>query len=176
MKTIRTVVATLVVLVVLGIAYIYSGLFDVAATSKDSGLIHWAVSTTRERSIDSRGEDIQVPASIKLDDPKTIQTGFDHYNEMCVACHGAPGEQPGELRAGLNPKPPLLYKFKNEDPPGEVFWIIKHGIKMTAMPGWGPTHSDDKIWAMVAFVKKLHDITPEQYQAMKKADKGGDHD
>jgi mono/diheme cytochrome c family protein len=168
-QTISTIVATLAVLILLVIGFAYSGIYDVAATRKDSGVIHWLLETTRDRSIDSRGEDIQVPKDISLDDPKLIAKGFDHYNEMCVVCHGAPGMEPGEARAGLNPKPPLLAKRTEDIPAGELFWVIKHGIKMTGMPAWGPTHSDDKIWAIAAFVEKLPGITPAQYQALKKS-------
>ncbi len=170
MRTIiNTVIVTVVVIVLGVIGFIYSGIYNVAATSKDSALMHWALETTRDRSIDSRGEDIQVPPGYKLDDPKLIQAGFDHYNDMCVVCHGAPGEEPGEARKGLNPEPPLLAESKEDIPPGELFWVIKHGIKMTGMPAWGPTHTDDKIWAMVAFVKKVRGMTPAQYKAMKTA-------
>ena len=50
--------------------------------------------------------------------------------------------------------------------PAETFWIIKHGIKMTAMPAWGKTHDDRLIWDMVAFVRKLPGLSPAQYQAI----------
>ena len=46
-----------------------------------------------------------------------------------------------------------------------MFWIIKHGVKLSAMPAWGKTHSDDLIWDMVAFAKALPNMSPEQYQA-----------
>lgn len=178
MKKIIYTVITVVILAVLGgIGFIYSGNYNVAATSKDSGLVHWALETTREASIDRRAEDVTLPPQSKLSDPQTIRVGFDHYNEMCVVCHGAPGVEPGEAREGLNPKPPLLAKVADHIPTSEMYWVIKHGIKMTGMPAWGPTHSDDKIWAMVAFVKTLPDMTPGEYKAMQQqAEAGGHHD
>ena len=50
--------------------------------------------------------------------------------------------------------------------PAEQFWIIKHGIKFTAMPAWGKTHSDSEIWGLVAFLQKLPTLTSEQYRQM----------
>jgi hypothetical protein len=44
-----------------------------------------------------------------------------------------------------------------------MYWVIKHGIKTSAMPAWGRTHSDARIWAMVAFIKQLPTLNPEQY-------------
>ena len=49
-------------------------------------------------------------------------------------------------------------------PPQRAFWIVKHGIKMSAMPAWGKTLDDAQIWDIVAFVRKLPDMSPEAYQ------------
>jgi mono/diheme cytochrome c family protein len=48
--------------------------------------------------------------------------------------------------------------------PKEAFWVIKHGIKMSAMPAWGFSHDDPTIWSMVAFVQKLPAMSPAQYR------------
>jgi mono/diheme cytochrome c family protein len=85
---------------------------------------------------------------------------------MCVSCHGAPGVKPNEMVEGLYPKPPEIYKHGEEDAAQEFFWIIKNGIKMTSMPAFKPTHDDQKIWAMTAFVtQKLATMTPEEYKS-----------
>lgn len=168
MKSIIISIFSLVILIVLGgTLFIYSGSYNVAATSKDPGLLDWVLKTTREHSIDSRLGTITPPDKSVLTSPKTLRVGFDHYNEMCTVCHGAPGIEPGEARAGLNPKPPILAKVVKNMPDQELFWVIKHGIKMTGMPAWGPTHNDEKIWAMVAFVKTLPEMTPAQYKALQ---------
>ena len=162
-----------------GFGFIHSGTFNVAATSKDPALLNWVLKTTRENSIANHSSDISAPDKTKLAKAETLREGFEHYNEMCVVCHGAPGIDPGEAREGLNPKPPLLAKLKDleTDPIGETFWVIKHGIKMTGMPAWGPTHSDDKIWAMVAFVRKLPSMSAAEYQALRQQLKeSGDDD
>jgi mono/diheme cytochrome c family protein len=172
---ILTVVAVIILGVLAGVFFIYSGSYNVAATSKDSGLMQWVLKTTREESIDRRAEDVIPPAASTLSNPQTLRVGFEHYNEMCVVCHGAPGIEAGEAREGLNPKPPLLAKVADKISTQELFWVIKHGIKMTGMPAWGPTHADDKIWAMVAFVKKLPELTPEQYKAMQQQVAASDH-
>lgn len=50
--------------------------------------------------------------------------------------------------------------------PKAAFWVIKHGIKMSAMPAWGPTHDDATIWSMVAFLQKLPILDATQYKAI----------
>jgi len=174
---ILSLVILIIIAVAAGVGFIYSGVFNVAATSKDSALLEWILETTRERSIESRSEVITVPDEAMLSKPEVIREGFEDYDEMCVVCHGAPGVDAGEARKGLNPEPPLLAKLKDisNDPPGEIYWIIKNGIKMTGMPAWGPTHSDDRIWAMVAFVKKLPTMSADQYQVMRYQAKKSGH-
>jgi mono/diheme cytochrome c family protein len=170
-----TVISVITLAVLAGVIYIYSGAYNVAATSQDSGILQWVLETTREASIESRARNVSPPPQSELSNPQTLRVGFEHYDEMCVVCHGAPGVEPGEAREGLNPKPPLLADVASQTPASELFWVIKHGIKMTGMPAWGPTHSDDRIWAMVAFVKSLPDLTPAQYKAMQQQSEASGH-
>jgi len=175
MKIILYTIAVTAVLVVLvcGVL-IYSGVYDVAASQADNAVVQWLLRTVREQSIERRAESVQLPDEAVLNDPKTIQMGFEHYNEMCVGCHGAPGVEPGELREGLNPEPPLLAEHAGDISLRELFWVIKHGIKMTGMPAWGPTHTDAKIWAIAAFVKKLPEIDALDYQSMRQQTAGSE--
>ncbi len=166
MKTIRTLVILLVVLALAGIAFIYSGIYDVAASTPDNGLIKGILETTSARSIHRRSEGIKPPPN--LNDPQRIQAGLVHYHEMCTTCHGAPGVKVSEIGQGLNPYPPELAAQTAGDEPGETFWIVKNGIKMTGMPAFGVTHSDEEIWDIVAFVQRMPKLTPQEYQALVK--------
>lgn len=166
MKTVLTLVAFLAVLIVAALAFIYSGAYDVAATSSDTGLIHWALETTQERSVHRRGEEIEVPAQVTNPTPEMLRTGLIHYHEMCVTCHGAPGVSISEIGQGLNPYPPELSQEAGEEGAGEVYWVVKNGIKMTGMPAFGVTHDDEELWAIVAFVNRLPKLSPEEYQAL----------
>jgi len=163
MKTIRTLVLLLVVLALAGVAFIYSGVYDVAASTPDNGLVKAILETTSGRSIERRAEGIKPP---KLDDPQMLQTGLVHYHEMCATCHGAPGVKVSEIGQGLNPYPPELAARKRADEAGETFWIVKNGIKMTGMPSFGVTHTDDEIWSIVAFLQRMPKLSPQEYQAM----------
>ncbi len=69
---------------------------------------------------------------------------------------------------GLNPDPPDLAHEGAEQAPERLFWVLKNGIKMTGMPAFGMTHTDDQIWAIVAFLKQLPRLNPQQYAAMLK--------
>src|SRR5206468_4091018 len=105
---------------------------------------------------------IEVPV---LDDPQLVTRGARHYADMCTDCHLAPGVKHSEMRDGLYPQPPNFTEHVHAKP-AEMFWVIKHGIKMSAMPAWGKTHDDQTIWGMVAFLQKLPELTPDQYQIL----------
>jgi len=89
------------------------------------------------------------------------------YSEMCSGCHLAPGMERTEISGGLYPRAPELRRGTDLTP-AEQFWIIKHGVKQTGMPAWGVTHDDELLWDVVAFVRKLPELTAEQYETMVK--------
>lgn len=144
------------------VLFVYSGAFDVAADVPHSALVYGLMETIRDRSITVRIKSIEVPV---LDDPQIITQGARHYADMCTDCHLAPGIDQSELRAGLYPQPPNFTEHIHARP-AEMFWVIKHGIKMSAMPAWGKTHDDQSIWGIVAFLQKLPELTPGQYETL----------
>jgi mono/diheme cytochrome c family protein len=165
-ETARTVAitgaATILVLLGAAVAYIYSGLYSVAATDDHTALATWALNTMQERSVSVRAGRVAEPPPI---DSAMLAHGFEHFSTMCVVCHGAPGVERGEFGKGITPTPPSLSERAAEYTPRELFWIAKHGIKLAGMPAFGRTHSDEEIWAIVAFVDRLPEMDPETYQA-----------
>lgn len=96
-------------------------------------------------------------------EPDAIAGGLTHYRENCLPCHGAPGVEPAELAKGLHPGAPELDSNDTQEmSDGELFWTIKNGVRMTGMPAFAPTHSDEEIWKIVAFVRHLHNLPPEE--------------
>lgn len=164
MKYLVRTVIVLVILLVGMLLFLYSGAYNVSAMVPHNKLTLWIINTLKDNSIERRSNDINTPNN--LNDTSLIKIGFEHYKEMCQGCHGAPGIERNEIGQGLYPKPPNLAHSAKEMPASELFWITKNGIKLTGMPAFGKTHSDDKIWAIVAFMKTLPNMTKEQYQTL----------
>jgi mono/diheme cytochrome c family protein len=166
MKTVLKLLVLILVIAAAAVGFIFSGLYDVSASTPDRGLIRWALVTTQRRSVHRAVEGIKGKVKVPdLEDARLLRTGILHYQEMCATCHGAPGVNISEIGQGLNPDPPEL-SDAGRDEPEETFWIVKNGIKMTGMPAFGVTHTDDEIWAIVAFTRKMGKLTPQQYQAL----------
>ncbi len=170
MKTVGIIVGTLVVELIMLVLFVNSGLYNVSTASPDPGFIHWVFSRTSDNSAEHYSKDIAVPS---LTDSAMVVEGYGHYHEMCETCHGGPGVERSEIGMGLYPHPPNLMHSAKEMGPGRLFWVIKNGIKSTGMPGFWKTHTDKQIWAIVAFLEKMKDMTPQEYAAMQSA---GMHD
>jgi len=163
----RTVLASLLIgalLAVLGAgAVIYAGVYDIGATAPHWRMTSRLLETARTRSIKAQAAGIAVPPG--LDDPAKLVIGVGHYAAHCAVCHGAPGVPRGDIAQGLYPPPPDLAKTAPLYSPAELFWIVKHGIKMTGMPSWSD-HSDEELWATVAFVEKLPGMSEREYASL----------
>lgn len=177
MKTVKL----LLLLSILGISssllVMYSGIVDVAADQPHSDLVYWFLEETRENAIEKSAQAIEVP---DLSDPELLLAGGSDYEFMCSSCHLKPGLSESDMSIGLYPAPPNLtiksaehegHRHSDDLPTARKnFWVIKHGIKASGMPSWGRTHDDQRIWAMVAFIKQLPMLTPEQYQILTAID------
>lgn len=168
----KTVINTLLIGLVLATAallgLVYSGSISVAAVDEESSFTQWLLHTTYEQSVASHAADIEPPDG--LDSSSMVYRGAQNYQAMCTSCHTAPGEQPTVQNQGLNPHPPDLTKLSDELTPGEAFWVIKNGVKMTGMPAFGPTHEDTELWALVAFVERMHNAQASEFeQVMNRA-------
>ena len=159
-----TAFVTLVATVVAAFAgvLIYTGLYNIGADAPHSKVVTMVLQQLRERAIKHHSRNIVAPAD--LNDPKRLAIGAGLYTEMCSGCHLGPGLEKSEMSQGLYPPAPELARGTDRSA-AEQFWIVKHGVKLSAMPAWGKTHSDDLIWDMVGFVRSLSKLSPEQYKA-----------
>jgi cytochrome c553 len=156
--------AILLVLLIGGaFAFVFSGFYNVAATRPHTDFVWWLLDTAKQRSVELRARNIRVP---RLDDPALVARGAGQFQLVCFPCHGAPGIAPEQMGAGLNPVAPDLARAAPRWNDAELFWIVDNGIKFTGMPGWRPTHREDEIWALVAFVRRLPQLSPAEYQQL----------
>lgn len=162
----RKVAATLGILAVLviggGLVVLYTGVYNIAATQPHTAFVYWVLHTAMRRSIETRAAGIPVP---DLSDPAMIERGLLEYGQHCVQCHGAPGVPPHDFAKGMMPVPPDLLPSAREWTPAELFWVVKHGVRMTGMPAWDYRFSDARIWAIIAFVRQLPTLSPAAYKA-----------
>jgi hypothetical protein len=154
------------------VAFIYSGAYDVSASTPHGAVSGWIMETTMHSSIERRASQIEVP---DLGDESLVLEGVNDFEEMCVQCHGAPGKEPDAVGQGLNPPAPDLAESANEMTAAELFWVTKHGVKMTGMPAWGSTHEDHALWPVVALITALPELDAAAYEDLLNRAKGMGH-
>jgi mono/diheme cytochrome c family protein len=153
----------------------YSGLYNVAATQPHGPVVEELLRSAMRRSVARHASGLAAP---DLTDEARVADGLGHYGAMCEVCHGAPEGAASDVAQGLYPRPPQFAEQELHWTDEELFWITKHGIKMTGMPGFGSTHEDEALWSIVAAVQRLPELDSAAYRAASEpaADAGLRHD
>src|SRR4051812_16245391 len=137
-------ILAIVVGVLAGI-YFFGGFYSVAATQEDLPPVKWALVKVRTASIARHAVD---QPTVNLTDAAMIKAGAIAFSERgCATCHGAPGVEWAKFSEALRPDPPDLTDVAKEVSAEQIFWVVKNGINMTAMPGFALIGADDKeVW------------------------------
>ncbi|CAN7596930.1 c-type cytochrome [Acidovorax sp. Leaf78] len=143
-----------------GAVVIYGGLYDVAATRQHWQITHSALEVAMRQSVRLRARHIEAPP---LADERMALRGAACFRDKCVQCHGAPGVAQSDIGLGLQPQPGPLVDAKLHWQPRELYWVVRHGLKMTGMPAWEYRLADGEIWDVVAFMQRLPELSAPQY-------------
>lgn len=92
--------------------------------------------------------------------------GAELYKQHCAVCHGLPLAPRTAIAKGMYPRPPLLFEGKGvtDDPPGESYWKIFNGLRMTGMPGFSKSLSETQIWQLALLLANA-DKLPDSAKA-----------
>lgn len=99
--------------------------------------------------------DKEVPKTVPIAaDEVNLAAGAQVYKDHCAVCHGLPSAPQTAISKGMFPKPPKLMEGKGvtDDPPGESYWKVAGGIRMTGMPGFSPSLSTTQMWQVSLLV------------------------
>lgn len=156
----RRALIAVAVLALLGIGFIYSGIFNVAASSGHWRITTWVLHTTMRSSVRTRAA---LTAPEKPADATGLISAANHFDQSCAICHGAPGRLPSAVMQGATPHAPNLATIKGKYTDAQIFWILQHGIKFTGMPAWPTMVREDEVKRMTAFVQRIPGMTVPAY-------------
>jgi mono/diheme cytochrome c family protein len=145
---------------------VWLGLQGIGAR-KQPGRIETAVSRAlRSAAIPENAKRLANPVAAT---PDVLAEGMEHFADHCAPCHGNAGNGDTPLGRGMYPRPPDMRLTPTQQlSDGELFYIIENGVKLTGMPafGDGTGESTAESWALVHFVRRLPQLTPNQVQRM----------
>jgi mono/diheme cytochrome c family protein len=164
-RKIAWIVGALVVLALAAAAaFVYFGIYNVAASKEHFPVTYRLMHYAMRQSVRAQAQGIQAP---NLDDPARIRNGVVNFRKYCVQCHGAPGIAPNAEAIGMTPPPANLVEAAREWSAADLYWVARHGVKMTAMPAWEYKLSDTELWNVVALLKSLPQLSPQQYRDLE---------
>jgi thiosulfate dehydrogenase len=114
--------------------------------------------------------DEQMPKSVPVNaDEAAYMAGAQIYRDNCAVCHGTPGQEQSAIAKGMFPKPPHLFKGKGvtDDEPGETYWKVANGIRLTGMPSFNKSLTETQMWQvslLLANADKISDTVKQQLQ------------
>ena len=144
-----------------GLTVVAAGLFDARASTPHNPIVAWAAHTTMIHAMKRMSQGVDPPPAFT---PAQTIAGMHLYEQQCMMCHGGPGVPRADWVQGMNPAPPFLLDVSRRFTSGQLFWLVKNGVKMTGMPAWGLSDDDGRIWDVVAFLEAMPEIKPADFQ------------
>jgi len=146
-----------------GFVVLRAGWYDIGATTQHFQPVYTLLEQGMHYSVRHHARSVAVPA---LGDRAQVLHGAIVYRDNCAQCHGGPGFAPGNHGLSMQPVPGPLVDASRHWKPRELYWITRHGIKMSGMPAWEFHLGEDDMWATVAFVLQLPTLSAADYRAM----------
>ena len=107
----------------------------------------------------SIGQSAQEESPVSADETNLL-AGAHIYQQGCAGCHGRLDQDSAPMSTRFYPRPPQLLppgKGVTDDPVGATHWVVKNGIRFSAMPAAGKL-TDQEIWQVSQFLR-----TPTNY-------------
>lgn len=189
MKFIVGVIVGVIVVPVVLVIYLASGFAPTAATDKPLPFETWIAGTALSKRMQKEAPTRDLSTMTTAD----LLAGADTYKNNCAGCHGLPDQPPSEIGNGMFPPAPQLMQPPRPrpggrqpgraagPPPGAAsaqmgtvqgrgasgdFWRVKNGIRLTGMPSFDKTLSDDQMWQVVYLIAKRRNLPPEVKAAL----------
>lgn len=146
------------------VGYLELGLAPVAADAKPSAWETGLMTSSVHASVRKRAPAIENPLP-RTDD--TLIAGGKLYMNDCVGCHGAPGQPPSDFGSTFYPRVPQFPETGSQYAEAELFWVAKHGVRMSGMYPQSPNYSDAKLWSLAAFISRIRSLPPAVARAIQ---------
>ncbi len=146
-----------VVALLLVAALVFAFTFNLSALEAPGETETW-LATKAKPWLVARAVRAEPPPPAPARSSETVSDGKMYYEMSCATCHGPDGYTPTKLGLSMYPPVPGLGSPQVQGyTDAELFWIIKHGVRHSGMPGFGRIHSDEDVWRLVHYVRSLRE-------------------
>jgi len=142
-----------------------TGLVDFSAAKPPGKLEQRLATFALDRSVHRHAPNATNPLGGSAE---VAAAGLALFKTHCVACYGGPGVDPTDGGASLNPPAPGLTLARVQArSDGELQWIVSNGIRMTGMPAFGASRSEEEVWQLVAALRRLPKLSAEERRMLR---------
>ena len=166
--TARHVLYAILAAPVAAVLVAWLGILGVGAASGHWAITDWFLHFTMRSSVRTAALGREAPPLPR----DALRPAAGHYARACAVCHGAPGVRPSPAALQMLPAPPDLATRVDDWTDAELHHIVMHGVRFTGMPAWPAPSRGDEGWMMVAFLRALPDLAPEDYADLLRAPDG----
>src|SRR5271154_652928 len=152
MKSFLFGILTIILLIGAGLVFALLGFFNMRADTPPSHLETAFAGHAMDASVARAATKVSNPVTA---DEANLVAGARLYREHCTLCHGDPAQPKAPLNGSLNPPAPQFMDDKADMPENQNFFILQHGIRWTAMPGWKSVLRDQQLWQLVTFLSHM---------------------
>jgi len=162
---IRGIIVGAIALAAGGYGYARLGLIDLRADQEPTALEERVASSAMDESTERHAprQKNPLPASAE-----NLLAGARLYRDKCSDCHGSPVNPNSDYGRSFYPRAPQFMKQAPDMPDHENFYLIKHGVRWTAMPAWGNIMTDSEIWQVVLVLHDFEKLPPEVSKELRK--------
>src|SRR6202030_1728224 len=160
-------IVAMILILALGVLYALMGFVSMRADSPPSRMETALAGHAMDASVARAAPKLANPVTA---DETNLVAGSRIYSAHCTLCHGDPAHPKSPLADSLNPPAPQFTDDMANMPENQNFYIIQHGIRWTAMPGWKNVLSEQQTWQLVTFLSHMHDLPPAAKQVFAGAE------
>lgn len=157
-----TLLAAGVVAAAAGFTVLRSGWYDIGATTQHLPIVYTVLEQGMQYSVRHHAMSVATPPL----GPAEALRGAALYRDNCAQCHGGPGVATAAHGMSMQPVPGPLVDAARRWRPRELYWITRHGIKMSGMPAWEYHLDEAETWAIVAFINRMQDMSARDYRTL----------
>jgi mono/diheme cytochrome c family protein len=166
MKFVSGIIFAVVAFIVAVAIYTGAGYMPVNADIKPGKIETYLATHAFDKSVERQAPKVKNPLQPT---EEVLSRGMVSYTMNCALCHGSPAKKGPTIGESAYPPAPQFTEDAPDRPDYENFWIVKHGVRYTAMPAWGKMMNDDEIWALATFLGHWNNLPP----ALKNKFQGG---
>jgi len=148
-----------------GYLFITKGWMPANADAPPPALEKWMAHSSLRATLQREAPGTPNP---KAFNDENLIAGVKLYAVNCLICHGAADGKASNIAKGLyQHAPQFAQDGVTDDPEGKIYWFVKHGVRLTGMPSYNGSLTEDQIWQVVLFLKHMDGLTPKAEKAWK---------